>query len=310
MTSAPTEPAQSLFSEDTQAISWAEGIDFEYGTCSNIFTMWRGDQSGLIFLNPRPAPQSLSIIYPASYEPYHFDRFPALVRRARSFVQKRKVIAIKAIAPEHARIIDIGCGNGTLLRLLRAYGSSGWQLHGNEINEHCAHQLSAEGFQVHACPVWEIPGSSEYDIVILNQVIEHFADIRRLLESCNRLLKRGGFVFIETPSTEGIDARLFRRRYWGGYHFPRHFYLFNERTLERLLKEHGFEPVRTQYLASPAFWLQSVHHYLTDRGMKKLASFFSVRNVPLLALVTLIDLATAMLGQKTSNMRIVGRRLV
>jgi SAM-dependent methyltransferase len=150
---------------------------------------------------------------------------------------------------------------------------------------------------------------NEYDVEILNQVIEHFADVRRLLETCSRLLKPGGHLFIETPSTEGIDSRLFHQRYWGGYHFPRHFYLFDEGTLKRLLGEHGFEPIRTRYLTSPAFWVQSFHHFLIDHGMKRLANFFSVRNAPLLALFTLLDITIALLGNKTSNMRIVAKKI-
>lgn len=305
----PTEPAQSLFSEDTMAVFWADGIDFEYRTCSNKFTMWRGNRTGLVYLNPRPCPDALSTIYPDCYEPHRFHTLPTLIKRARDYVQARKVMAIKKIAPESAKIIDIGCGNGTLLKLLRTYGLGNWQLHANEINEACTKQLAKDGFVVHTCPVWEISDVQKYDVAILNQVIEHFADVRRLLESCRRLLTLGGFVFIETPSIKGIDSRLFRKRYWGGYHFPRHFYLFDDSTLQRLLREHGFEPVRTQYLTSPAFWLQSFHHYLVGHGLPKLASLFSLRNLPLLMLFTSFDVAISLLGGKTSNMRIIAKRV-
>ena len=60
---------------------------------------------------------------------------------------------------------------------------------------------------------------------------------------------------IETPEIEGWDYHLFRKRYWGGYHIPRHFYLFNRATLTRLLREEGFEIVSVRSIPSPAFWV-------------------------------------------------------
>jgi hypothetical protein len=68
------------------------------------------------------------------------------------------------------------------------------------------------------------------------------------------LLEDGGYLFIETPSIDGLDRRLFGRGYWGGYHIPRHFWLFNEESLERLLKTAGLEMKEIRYLCT-CFWI-------------------------------------------------------
>ena len=147
-----------------------------------------------------------------------------------------------------------------------------------------------------------------FDLVILNQVIEHMSDLHAILEAINHSLKPNGILLIETPSMEGLDHRLFKNRYWGGYHFPRHWVIFNEKLLKHLLEMHHFNVQETHYLTSPSFWLQSCHHALWDKGYKKLALIFSVKNPFALALFTMIDLIHIFSNKKTSNMRIIARK--
>lgn len=300
-----TTAAESLFGSDEAASTVARGRDFEYDTCDNEFTFKQGAKTGLLFLDPRPAEEELGRIYPRDYLPYRFDELPPLIQKARDFVQRGKVRNIARLVSPDARILDVGCGSGSLLRLLRRHGSPSWRLYANDLNEKVLRRLESEGFSI--CPgrVEGVRPLETLDAVILNQVIEHFSNIRGILSAIHNLLAPGGIVFIETPSIEGLDAKLFGGRYWGGYHFPRHWYLFSARLLRRLLEESGFEVVAEEYLASPSFWIQSLHHFFLDKGFPRLAGFFDVKNPFLLAPFTLFDTLTAFIGGKTSNMRVV-----
>jgi SAM-dependent methyltransferase len=302
-----TESAASLFADDQSSLLVATGRDFEYGTCSNTFTFKRALPSGLLYLDPRPTDSELGTIYPKDYEPYRFESLPPLVRLARDRVQKSKVDYIRSIIGSRAKIIDIGCGNGKLLRLMRRFGPTDWELHANDLNHEAIEGLRADRITPHSCRAEEIALDAHFDLIILNQVIEHFADVHGLLATARRLLAPGGVLLIETPSIDGLDSNLFGRSYWGGYHFPRHFYLFNEGSLIRLCEEHGFTATRASYLASPAFWVQSLHHWLLDRGYPGLARWFTLRNLPLVAAVTLFDVVRIRLGLKSSNMRLLAR---
>jgi ubiquinone/menaquinone biosynthesis C-methylase UbiE len=303
-----TEQAFSPFASDITEYEYACGIDFEYDTCLNEFIFKKAVPSGLLILNPRPAKEAISAIYPSNYEPYQFDCLPPLVKKARNLVQRRKALCIRKELSFDARILDIGCGAGSLLRVLREVGSRNWELHGNDLHKESLLSLSRVGFKVHHCDVENIPMNSYFDAIILNQVIEHMPDVRKMLDTCHRLLKLGGKIFIETPSTEGLDAKIFAKRHWGGYHFPRHFYLFNEATAQRLLVESRFKVKTIHYLSSPSFWVQSIHHNLMDRGQSRLARLFTIRNPLVMAIFTFIDLATLMLRGKTSNMRIIATK--
>ncbi len=304
-----TETASSLFDGDDAVRPLGAGRDFEYDTCSNDFTFVQATGSGLVYLSERPTVAEMGTIYPDHYEPYRFESFPPLLRKAREWVQRGKIAAIARFAGDHAHVLDVGCGSGSLLRLLKTHGNPSWHLHANEMHVPSLERLARDGFHTHPGPIQQVPGQALFDVIVLNQVIEHFSDVRSLLDACQRLLKDGGHLLIETPSTSGWDFALFKRRHWGGYHFPRHFYLFNAANLGRLLRESGMAVCETTYLASPAFWTQSLHHRVKESWLGALAPAFHLRNIPLTVLVTALDLARAALGGKTSNMRMVGRKL-
>jgi hypothetical protein len=130
----------------------------------------------------------------------------------------------------------------------------------------------------------------------------------RVVARLANLLAPGGYLFIETPSTDGADSRLFRRRYWGGYHIPRHFWLFNETSLRQLLTDVGLEITDVRYLCSPAFWIQSFHHLALDHGWFHLARFLSEKNPALLAAFSAIDILSISLGGQTSNIRVIAKK--
>ena len=107
----------------------------------------------------------------------------------------------------------------------------------------------------------------------------------------------------------GTPARLFRRRYWGGYHLPRHFYLFTKESLARLLNENGFEVFISQPILSPVLWIHSFHNAFADHaGLKGVARWFHQHNVPLLGLFTALDGLLIAVTGKSSNQRMLARK--
>lgn len=298
-----------LCGEETSPVIVATGIDFEYATCSNNFSVVRCNRCGLHYLNPRPAISSLGVIYPESYEPFHFHESESpFIKYGRAFVQKKKVDVISRLAPRDAAIIDVGCGSGHLLSLIKRYGSPDWRLYGNDFSDVSLANLERLGIDALSGRFEEIDTALRFDLIILNQTIEHLDSPSRIVEKAGKLIKPGGVLFIETPSIDGPDAQLFRRRYWGGYHFPRHWSLFDESSLRRLVSSHGFDPIKVEYLASPAFWIQSFHHAFLDRKYPKpMVEFWTIRNPLALGFFTLLDTAIGRIA-RTSNMRLIARR--
>jgi ubiquinone/menaquinone biosynthesis C-methylase UbiE len=287
----------------------ASGYDFEYATCANQFEIRRANDCALLYVFPQPAPESLPVIYPKDYIPFQFNELGGIVRWARDFIQRGKARALGALAGDTGKILDVGTGSGMLLRLLARVRGSRENLWANDFSEEIAAPLAKEGFQTLVGPAESLETSERFRVITLNQVIEHLQNPVRVVERLELLLENGGYLFIETPSTDGKDSRIFRRRYWGGYHIPRHFFIFNEASLRQLLEGAGLQVVEVRYMCSPAFWIQSFHHALLDKGWTRLSKFFTVKNPILLAIFTTMDTLTIWFGGKTSNIRIVGKEV-
>jgi 2-polyprenyl-3-methyl-5-hydroxy-6-metoxy-1,4-benzoquinol methylase len=287
----------------------ARGFDFEYGTTREEFAFHRCPCGGL-YLDPRPAPSALGRIYPADYYSYDFEqKLGPLVLRFKAFADRAKVRAYRAHLRPGARVLDVGCGDGHLLRAIAGAAGQPLDLVGVELSAEAAAAAEARGVRVLRGRIEEValpPGG--FDLVVMNQLIEHVRDPRTVLERIGAALAPGGHLFLETPNVDAWDARLFRRRYWGGYHIPRHFHLFGTRTFERLVTEAGLDPVAHRPLVCPQFWIISLRNWLTARRAPALATrVVSPFNPLLLAPATVLELLHQRLGW-TANQQLVARR--
>jgi SAM-dependent methyltransferase len=154
----------------------------------------------------------------------------------------------------------------------------------------------------------DLPGSS-FDAIFLKQVIEHLETPAQVLSNTSRLLRPAGRLVVETPNFDAWDAKLFQRRYWGGYHFPRHWAIFDEVSLSRAGARAGLKVESVSFLLSPSFWVQSVHHLLKDRGWSPLIykRFTHLNPLPVGAAV-LLDFFQKFLTGRTSNLQIIFKK--
>jgi SAM-dependent methyltransferase len=289
--------------------AFARGFDFEYLTTRTEFTFWRCACGGA-FLNPRPAPEALPRVYPSNYYSYDFaNKLGPAVMRFKAFAERAKVRAYEPYLAPGARVLDVGCGDGHVLRQIQEAFSFPLALEGLEFSDHAIEAAERAGFKVYRGRIEDAPlPSDSFDLIIMNQLIEHVREPREVLERIGRALKPGGHVFIETPNIDSFDARLFRRRYWGGYHLPRHFHLFDTRSLARLVDQVGLERVLHRPLVCPQFWVISLQNWMKDRGAVRFAErFLSPFHPVLLAPFTLVEMVHQRVWW-TSNQQLVARR--
>jgi SAM-dependent methyltransferase len=96
------------------------------------------------------------------------------------------------------RILDVGCGNGTILKFLRAQGYQ--YLTGLEGSRYAVDRLRSEQLDVCQGPLLNIPLPDEsYDVVIASQVLEHIIRRGRFAKEVRRLLKPKGRAFFFVP---------------------------------------------------------------------------------------------------------------
>ena len=276
------------------------GEDFEYRTSSVEFSAMRCRGCGLVFLNPRPALSEFERIYPANYHAFEFseEEFGFVFNIRRRLEAKRLLNWCKDL-PDDASIIDIGCGDGFHLELLRNFGKKTWRLEGVDADERAASVVEKKNLKIHRGLLenLDLPKES-FDLALMIMTVEHVADPVQLLRDVRSILRPGGRVVIVTDNTDSLDFKLFKNRHWGGYHFPRHWNLFNPATMRRLAEKTRMEVESLTTQVSPVNWVYSIRNRLTDRQAPIwLVERFSLKTPVSLGVFTIFDVFNNLAGR-------------
>lgn len=294
----------------------AKGQDYEYGSIASTFTYHQCKQCGHLYLNPRPTLNSGPTLYNTYYTSNKGSSNDTSVKRSSlvsSLAEKIMFNRIKPLLeyiPQGGSVLEIGFGNGEVLSALRENRKDinicGIDI---KINIETKQLLNKKEITTYESSFETFKKEDlKADLIIMNQLIEHFWNVNESIEKIKDLLNKNGRVVIATPNTKGYDRQFFSKGAWGQYYWPRHMNLFNSESLGKLFKTHGLEVEKVTYLVCPVGWAQTVK-YLTYRlGFHKLSSKINTYNPILLGLFTIIDLLAKTLRLQTSNMQIVFKK--
>lgn len=261
-------------------------------------------QCRLVYLNPRPAEATLADYYPVDYSPH--QREGGLVQLVQRWLRRRQARHIKKAIPIGGRVLEIGCGTGDLLVPLQSLGVL---VSGVEISSYAAEIVRRNhGLDVHTGTLFDAPyAPHSFDAVVMRHVIEHFPSARRALDQIASLLKPGGVLFITTPNFESFDGKIFGR-YWHDLDPPRHLAVFSVTTLDRMLKNTGFEMRAISYSMVPNDWIYSMRNLLVEYlGDGPVPQIFSIRN-PFMLLFFLPFGMLQKLFKKSGRIDVVARK--
>src|SRR5256885_3188649 len=137
-------------------------------------------------------------------------------------------------------LLDVGCGSGTLLGLLK---QRGFRTMGVDFSAEAAQVAESENgvrVVVGSLARAQFPDRS-FDMVTLFHVMEHVSNPREVLSEVSRILKPGGIVIIQVPNIDSWQFKAFGAK-WYGLDIPRHVIDYSQAAMRRLLKDCGFEP--------------------------------------------------------------------
>ncbi len=209
------------------------------------FNLVRCRKCKTIYVNPAPAPETLMMYYPADYYGPNARVVPAVfeaVTRMRSFLhQQIKHWLSQGKSFPGKRVLEVGCANGDNLDL---FLEAGWKVSAVEPNPRLAAVAAAKGIHVHVGFVDSVKWDrGQFDIILLNHVLEHDYSPRRILGRCVHALKADGLLYVEIPIVESLSWYLFGR-HWGELEFPIHLTFLRKEHLMSLLGEFGCRPVK------------------------------------------------------------------
>ena len=202
---------------------------------------------GLMQAQPTPTDEFLWSFYQTSFgnDPVcGFKMTPKSERGSRlraehqlDFVKKH--LGPGELEPSGARsVLDVGCHAASFLSLFK---NRGWSVTGIDPNPRASYAKDWYGIEV--IPrlfAKDLFPEATFDAVLHSHALEHVPDPKSVLAEFFRVLKPGGWVFIEVPNES-------REKVATAKVIP-HLYFFTPETLARLAEEAGFEVVTTRVL--------------------------------------------------------------
>ncbi len=217
-----------------------------YHTTDKTFYIVECKNCRLIRLDPRPTIEELHQYYPESYWYAPLDTALSKAEQFyRRFVLRDHVhFVCRAIrdSQETGLVVDVGCGGGLFLRMLR---EQGLPVLGLETSRHAAGVAwRSNGVAVICGDLSSSPVINEScAAVTMFHVLEHLHDPVAYLQSARALLRPNGRLIIQVPNASSWQFLLFGE-YWNGADVPRHLINYRQADIENLLEYCGFEVLR------------------------------------------------------------------
>jgi SAM-dependent methyltransferase len=211
-------------------------------------------------LDPAPTPQQLERAYSTAYYGSGDTKFPSLIERFRRFCAAHLARKLLRRLSKNPVVLDIGCGDGSFLRLLKDAGAG--QCHGIEPPGHAADRAAAiSELTLHRCTLATAALTpASFDLVSARHVYEHLPEPWVSLDQMAALVRPGGLLFLSYPNIRSWQAQWFRGA-WFHLDAPRHLHLANPAVVINHLGEMSFSLVKTAYWSFEQNlygWLQSV----------------------------------------------------
>jgi 2-polyprenyl-6-hydroxyphenyl methylase/3-demethylubiquinone-9 3-methyltransferase len=120
--------------------------------------------------------------------------------------QNQADILSKHLPLQNANVLDIGCGGGLFLSLLKQAGA---EVIGIELSDSRAQYAKTKhGLEINKHPIenefWQKGYADHFDAVTLWDVIEHVNYPFEALQSAANVLKQGGLLLIDTPCRDSF----------------------------------------------------------------------------------------------------------
>jgi len=154
------------------------------------------------------------------------------------------------------RVLEVGCGNGAMLRLLR---SLGWNdLYGIEVDVEAADSARATGATILTARIEdglrEFP-DEHFSVVVASMVMEHVDRPYEVIGEIARKIEPNGQLLLSTIDRDSLDAKIFGE-FWTGFDFPRHMTYFRRSDISALL-ERDFDRLEWFHQDVPNDWISS-----------------------------------------------------
>ncbi len=147
-------------------------------------------------------------------------------------------------------MLDVGCGSGTSLLEAQALGACAF---GIEADPNVKPIAVALGLKIHFGSLHDQPFPDQsFDLIVMNQVIEHLPDPDLALQALRERLKPDARMVLVFPNKASLWQKLSGSR-WINWHIPYHLHHFDRTSFAAMAQRCGFDVVRSRTI-TPNVW--------------------------------------------------------
>jgi len=270
--------------------------DYITGEKFNVYRCWG---CGAGFTYPRPPQMGV-------YYPYRYRQYAGPVQAALRAFYGLRVRQWHRRMGKSGRVLEVGCGNGWMLK---GFADHGWTVVGVERSiQEVRHARAYLSLPVFVGDLGTLRTESQFDLIVIFQVLEHVLDPVGVLRHCRRLLKPQGTLIVSVPNLESWQAKLFGSR-WFHLDVPRHLVHFTPESLATTFARAGFDVGAFHFFSAhdPYGWIQSTlnvmgfrQNFLTELLMMRRRSLAAMLPGPLMVAISLILLLPSLALAVTS----------
>ena len=232
-------------------------VDDRYG-CPGQYSICECESCGFCSILPRlkeeDLPSLYSQFYPRNAPDLHAIDLEVCARKGLLAKIRRRLNGTdnqgQYLAKEGQVVLDLGCGSCQTLLELRDMKT---QAYGIEADPNVRVISDHFGLQVHIGNVLDNPFPGvQFDLIIMNQVIEHIPQPKETLRLLKERLTPTGQIVLSFPNPGSIYKKL-TGRYWVNWHVPYHQSHFTLNSIQYLARQLDMKISNVKY-RTPDLW--------------------------------------------------------
>ena len=249
----------------------------DHTVSGEIFPVWHCYNCSCRFTQNVPEASAIGKYYQSSAYVSHSDTKQGLVNRLYHTVRnytlkaKRRLVE-KESGKKKASMMDVGAGTGAFANEMH---DAGWKVVALEPDK-TAKENALKNYSLQLGDMSSIFSykPETFDAITMWHVLEHVHQLHEYIEAFSRILKKDGTLFIAVPNYTSYDAKKYDDL-WAAYDVPRHLYHFSPKSLNALVKQHGFKIVDYKPMWFDSFYVSMLSEQYKNGKSNLLAAFWS-----------------------------------
>ena len=179
----------------------------------------------------------------------------------------------------NSRILDVGCGSGTLLCLMHDMGFKNCI----GIDPFLEKDINySNGLKIKKQSFFDL--NEKFDVIMFHHVFEHFPNPKEVLNHLDSLLAENGVCIIRIPNVDSYSFLRYKEN-WFSIHAPFHLFLPSKKGMEMIVQEAGLVIDKTLGEQLIEFFFYSIGHELgvcdyEKNGNRKFIEKYGIHKIP------------------------------